>query len=119
MANHPIRTRAARETAQGAKQWVTNNPLRETSGLARFSAEIPGYGQPGAASVSLGDGESKNLCQTVRGSVMAAWERSLHRTLSFDQREAQSRRRRDFAKENTGEWELTATSSLRFLILIL
>ena len=117
MASHPTRTSVARETAQGTKQWVTNNLLRETSGLARFSAEIPEYGQPGAASASLGDGESKNLCQTVRGSVMAACGRSLQRTFFLNQREAQSRGRCDFAKENTGEQELTATSALRFLIL--
>ncbi len=47
MANHPIRTRAAREIAQGAKQWVTNNLLRETTtGLARFSGETPEPASP-------------------------------------------------------------------------
>ncbi len=50
---------------------------------------------------------------------MAASPRRIHRTISLDECKTQSGRRRDFAKENTGEWELTATSALRFLILSL
>ncbi len=77
MANHPIRTRAAREIAQGAKQCVTNNLLRETTtGSPCSPRKLQSTASPVLPLISLGDGESKNLRQTVKGSIMAASPRA-------------------------------------------